>query len=99
MSRSGYWSFFAIQLRPWKSTQSQREPSFVWMKRTRAHGESERDRLNPVARFFINELMQGHKFLLGQGVNRTIGWGSAFIQSDLVIILVDGQLVCQPLDY
>src|SRR5882724_4970558 len=30
--------------------------------------------------------MQSSKFLLGQGVYRTIGWGSAFVQSDFEIV-------------
>ena len=30
----------------------------------------------------LNELMQSHEFLLGQGVNGTIGWGGALIQGD-----------------
>ena len=36
MRRSGYWSFFMILLRLRKSVQSQREPSFFWVKRTGA---------------------------------------------------------------
>src|SRR5882724_1976908 len=36
MSGSGYWSFLEICLRPPKSMQSQREPSFFRIKRTSA---------------------------------------------------------------
>jgi len=34
----------------------------------------------------VNELTESHKFLLGQGVDGTEGWGSAFIQGDLEIV-------------
>ena len=45
MSRSGYQSFLEIQLRPWKSMQSQREPSFFLNKEDWSSMGSERDRL------------------------------------------------------
>jgi len=51
MSGNGYRSFFEIQLRPWKSTQSRREPSFFRMKRTGAPWGDREGRMNPVARF------------------------------------------------
>jgi len=35
---------FEIRLRPWKSMQSRREPSFFRMKRTGLHGETEKVR-------------------------------------------------------
>src|SRR5882724_12320403 len=40
----------------------------------------------PCSKVFINELTQSGKFLLGQGVYKTIGWGSAFVQSDFEIV-------------
>jgi len=40
----------------------------------------------PSSNVFVNELMQSHKFLLGKGVNQTVGWRSAFVQSDFEII-------------
>ena len=40
----------------------------------------------PCSKVLINELMQSHKFLLGQGVNGAERWGSAFIQCEFEII-------------
>ena len=40
----------------------------------------------PCGKVLVNELMQSHKFLLGKGVNQTVGWRSAFVQSDFEII-------------
>jgi len=62
MSRSDI-GLLEIQLRPWKSTQSQREPSFQ-MKRTRAHGRVG-GWMNPVSSS-LNELIKSHMFLLGK---------------------------------
>ena len=86
MSGNGYWSFLEIQLRPRKSMQSRREPSFFsneenWgsMGRPRRLNES-------CGKVFINELMQSRKFLLGQGVNGAKRQGSAFVQCDFEIV-------------
>src|SRR5882724_10097703 len=89
MSRSGYWSFLEIRLRPQKLTQSQREPSFFRIKRTGAPWGEWDGWINPVARFLsmkLYEITQSGKFLLGQGVYQNIGWGSAFIHSDFEIV-------------
>jgi len=55
------------------------------MKRTRARWESG-GQMNPVVRFSSMKLLKSCKFLLGQGVNWTIGRSSALIQGDLEII-------------
>ena len=56
MSRRGYRSFLEIWLRPQKSTQSQREPSFFQIKRTGAPWGEWGGRINPVARFLSMNL-------------------------------------------
>jgi len=40
----------------------------------------------PCSNVFVNQLMQFHKFLLGQGVNGTIGWRGALIQGNFEIV-------------
>ena len=47
----------------------------------RARGTDE-----PCSKVLVNELMQSCKFLLGQGVNGTIGQGGALIQGDFEIV-------------
>ena len=47
----------------------------------------------PGSKVLINELMQHHKFLLGQGVDRTERWRSAFVQCDLEIIWSSANLL------
>ena len=86
MSGSGYRSFLEIWLRPQKSTQSQREPSFFpdekdWSSMGRVRGTDE-----PCSKVLINELTKSCKFLLGQGVYRTIGQCGALIQCDFEIV-------------
>src|SRR5882672_2935124 len=40
----------------------------------------------PCSKVLVNELTKSHKFLLGQGVYRTIGWCGALVQCDFEII-------------
>ena len=40
----------------------------------------------PCGKVLVNELVEGSKFLLGQGVNRTERQDGALVQSDLEIV-------------
>ena len=55
------------------------------MKRTGAP-KGEREGQIPCGKVLVNELVEGGKFLLGQGVNRTKRQDGALVQSDLEII-------------
>jgi len=76
--------FLEIRLSPLKLTQSRSEPSFLQIKRTGPHGWAW-GWINPVDRFLLMNLCRA-QVLLGQGVDRTKGQSSAFIQIDLEII-------------